>query len=142
MWWVCSVSPAKAPIERDYSHVVFGHFPEMFTVIALLTFLLLARAFRSVVLAAKAVLLNLLSLAATFGLLTWFWQEGHGSQAIFGTPATGAITFWVPLMVFAFLLGSPWTTKCSSSPGCEKSTTAPAAPTRLWWKGSVARGAW
>jgi putative drug exporter of the RND superfamily len=95
----------EGPIEQDYSHAVFGHFPEMFAVIALLTFLLLARAFRSVVLAAKAVLLNLLSLAATFGLLTWFWQEGHGSQAIFGVPATGAITFWVPLMVFAFLFG-------------------------------------
>jgi putative drug exporter of the RND superfamily len=93
------------PIEQDYSHAVFGHFPEMFVVIAVLTFLLLARAFRSAVLAAKAVLLNLLSLAATFGLLTWFWQEGHGSQAIFGIPATGAITFWVPLMVFAFLFG-------------------------------------
>ncbi len=93
------------PIEQDYSHAVFGHFPEMFAVIALLTFLLLARAFRSAVLAAKAVLLNLLSLAATFGVLTWFWQEGHGSQAIFGIPATGAITFWVPLMIFAFLFG-------------------------------------
>lgn len=93
------------PIEQDYSHAVFGHFPEMFALIAALTFLLLARAFRSVVLAAKAVLLNLLSLAGTFGLLTWFWQEGHGSQAIFGVPATGAITFWVPLMVFAFLFG-------------------------------------
>jgi putative drug exporter of the RND superfamily len=95
----------EGPIEQDYSHAVFGHFPEMFAVIAVLTFLLLARAFRSAVLAGKAVLLNLLSLAATFGLLTWFWQEGHGSQAIFGIPATGAITFWVPLMVFAFLFG-------------------------------------
>ncbi|HXW81911.1 MAG TPA: MMPL family transporter [Acidimicrobiales bacterium] len=95
----------EGPIEQDYSHAVFGHFPEMFAVIAVLTFLLLARAFRSVVLAGKAVLLNLLSLAATFGLLTWFWQEGHGSEAIFGVPATGAITFWVPLMVFAFLFG-------------------------------------
>jgi RND superfamily putative drug exporter len=93
------------PIEQDYSHAVFGHFPEMFAVIAVLTFLLLARAFRSAVLAAKAVLLNLLSLAATFGVLTWFWQQGHGSGAIFGIPATGAITFWVPLMVFAFLFG-------------------------------------
>jgi RND superfamily putative drug exporter len=95
----------EGPIQQDYSHAVFGHFPEMFAVIALLTFALLARAFRSVVLAAKAVLLNLFSLAATFGVLTWFWQEGHGSQAIFGVPATGAITFWVPLMVFAFLFG-------------------------------------
>src|SRR6202041_1402486 len=51
------------------------------------------------------IVLNLLSLTATFGLMTWFWQEGHGSSAIFGIPATGAITFWVPLMVFAFLFG-------------------------------------
>jgi RND superfamily putative drug exporter len=92
-------------IEQDYSHAVFGNFPLMFSLIALVTFLLLARAFRSVLLAAKAVLLNLVSLAATFGLMTWFWQQGHGSSAVFGIPATGAITFWIPLMVFAFLFG-------------------------------------
>jgi RND superfamily putative drug exporter len=91
--------------QQDYSRAVFGNFPLMFTVIAVATFLLLARAFRSLLLAAKAVVLNLLSLAATFGLLTWFWQEGHGSSALFGLPATGAITFWLPLMVFAFLFG-------------------------------------
>ena len=66
-------------IELDYQHAVFGNFPLMFALIALLTFLLLARAFRSIVLAVKAVLLNLISLAATFGVMTWFWQEGHGS---------------------------------------------------------------
>jgi len=93
------------PVQQDYSHAVFGNFPLMFTLIAIVTFLLLARAFRSLLLAVKAVVLNLLSLGATFGLLTWFWQEGHGSHAIFGMPATGAITFWVPLMVFAFLFG-------------------------------------
>ena len=38
-------------------------------------------------------------------MLTWVFQDGHGSQAIFGVPATGAITMWVPLMVFAFLFG-------------------------------------
>jgi RND superfamily putative drug exporter len=92
-------------IELDYQHAVFGSFPLMFAVIAILTILLLARAFRSLVLAVKAVLLNLLSLAATFGILTWFWQEGHGSSALFGISATGAITFWIPLMVFAFLFG-------------------------------------
>jgi RND superfamily putative drug exporter len=92
-------------IEQDYSHAVFGNFPLMFALIALVTFLLLARAFRSLLLAVKAVVLNLMSLAATFGLMTWFWQEGHGSQAIFGIPATGAITFWIPLMIFAFLFG-------------------------------------
>jgi putative drug exporter of the RND superfamily len=95
----------EGAIEQDYSHAVFGNFPLMFSIIALLTFLLLARAFRSLLLAGKAIVLNLLSLAATFGLLTWFWQEGHGSHALFSIPATGAITFWIPLMVFAFLFG-------------------------------------
>jgi RND superfamily putative drug exporter len=92
-------------IELDYQHAVFGHFPLMFAVIALLTIALLARAFRSLVLAVKAVLLNLVSLGAAFGVVTWFWQQGHGSSFVFGIPATGAITFWIPLMVFAFLFG-------------------------------------
>src|SRR5262245_8573009 len=92
-------------IQLDYGHAIFGSFPLMFTVVAVLTFLLLARAFRSVVLAAKAILLNLVSLAATFGVMTWFWQQGHGSDALFGIPPTGAITFWLPLMIFAFLFG-------------------------------------
>jgi putative drug exporter of the RND superfamily len=92
-------------IELDYKNAVFGNFPLMFAVIAVLTILLLTRAFRSVVLAVKAVLLNLISMAAAFGVITWFWQEGHGSSAIFGIPATGAVTFWIPLMVFAFLFG-------------------------------------
>jgi putative drug exporter of the RND superfamily len=92
-------------IELDYQNAVFGNFPLMFAVIALLTIALLARAFRSIVLAVKAVLLNLVSMAAAFGVMTWFWQQGHGSSAIFGIPATGAITFWIPLMVFAFLFG-------------------------------------
>jgi RND superfamily putative drug exporter len=34
-----------------------------------------------------------------------FWQDGHGSKAIFNIAGTGAITFWIPLMVFAFLYG-------------------------------------
>ena len=93
------------PVELDYQQAVFGNFPLMFAIIALLTILLLARAFRSVVLAVKAVVLNLISMAAAFGLMTWFWQDGHGSSAIFGIPATGAIVFWVPLLVFAFLFG-------------------------------------
>jgi RND superfamily putative drug exporter len=92
-------------IELDYQHAVFGNFPLMFAVIALLTIALLTRAFRSLVLAVKAVLLNLVSMGAAFGFMTWFWQQGHGSSAVFGIHATGAITFWIPLMVFAFLFG-------------------------------------
>jgi RND superfamily putative drug exporter len=92
-------------IELDSQNAVFGNFPLMFAVIAVLTIALLARAFRSIVLAVKAVLLNLISMAAAFGVMTWVWQDGHLSSAIFGIPATGAITFWIPLMVFAFLFG-------------------------------------
>jgi RND superfamily putative drug exporter len=95
----------EGAIELDYQHAVFGNFPLMFAIVALLTIVLLTRAFRSLVLAVKAVLLNLISMGAAFGLMTWFWQEGHGSNAIFGIPATGAIAFWIPLMVFAFLFG-------------------------------------
>jgi RND superfamily putative drug exporter len=89
----------------DFNHAVYGNFPLMLALIGIATFLLLTRAFRSVLLAAKAVAFNLISLAAAYGVLTWVWQDGHGSQAIWGIPATGAITMWVPLMVFAFLFG-------------------------------------
>jgi putative drug exporter of the RND superfamily len=89
----------------DFLHAVYGNFPLMLTIIALLTYVLLVRAFRSLLLPLKAVLLNILSLGATLGLMVLFWQHGHGSNAIFGIAATGAITFWIPLMVFAFLFG-------------------------------------
>jgi RND superfamily putative drug exporter len=89
----------------DFDHAVYGEFPLMLALIGIATFLLLTRAFRSVLLAAKAVVFNLISLTAAYGVLTWIFQDGHLSQAIFGVPATGAITMWVPLMVFAFLFG-------------------------------------
>jgi RND superfamily putative drug exporter len=53
----------------------------------------------------KAVVLNLISLGAVMGLATWFWQEGNGSHAVFGIEATGAMTFWLPPLIFAFLFG-------------------------------------
>jgi putative drug exporter of the RND superfamily len=89
----------------DFLHAVYGNFPLMLTIIAVLTYLLLVRAFRSLLLPLKAILLNLVSLAATLGLMVLFWQDGHGSTALFGIDATGAVTFWIPLMVFAFLFG-------------------------------------
>jgi RND superfamily putative drug exporter len=42
---------------------------------------------------------------AVFGLMVLFWQEGFGSNAVFGIAQTGAVTFWIPIMVFAFLYG-------------------------------------
>jgi putative drug exporter of the RND superfamily len=89
----------------DFLHAVYGNFPLMLTIIALLTYLLLVRAFRSLLLPLKAVLLNIISLAATLGVMVLFWQDGHGSKLIFGIEGTGAITFWIPLMIFAFLFG-------------------------------------
>jgi RND superfamily putative drug exporter len=89
----------------DFLHGVYGNFPLMLGLIALLTFILLVRAFRSVLLPLKAVILNLISLSGVYGAMVLFWQDGHGSDALFGIQPTGAITFWVPLMVFAFLFG-------------------------------------
>jgi RND superfamily putative drug exporter len=93
------------PGQVDFVHAVYGSFPLMLSLIALATLLLLTRAFRSIVLAAKAVLFNMLSVAAAYGVMVLIWQEGHGSHALWSIPATGAITVWVPIMVFAFLFG-------------------------------------
>ncbi len=89
----------------DFLHAVYGNFPLMLLLIAVLTYILLVRAFRSLLLPLKAVVLNVISLAATLGVMVLFWQDGHGSNAIFGIAATGAVTFWIPMMVFAFLFG-------------------------------------
>jgi putative drug exporter of the RND superfamily len=90
---------------QSFNHAVYGSFALMLTLIVLVSFVLLLRTFRSVLLALKAVLLNLLSVGATYGVLVLVWQKGHGSHAIWDIPATGAITNFVPLMVFAFLFG-------------------------------------
>jgi RND superfamily putative drug exporter len=90
---------------HDFIDAVYGGFPLMIALIAVITFVLLARAFRSLLLPLKAVLLNVVSVAAAWGVLQLVWQEGHGSQAIWGIAATGSVTAWIPLMVFAFLFG-------------------------------------
>jgi putative drug exporter of the RND superfamily len=89
----------------DFLHAVYGNLPLMLLLISVLTYILLVRAFRSLLLPLKAVVLNLASLTAVYGLLVLFWQEGYGSDLVFGIAATGAVTFWIPLMVFAFLFG-------------------------------------
>jgi putative drug exporter of the RND superfamily len=92
-------------IVQDYFDAVYDNLPYVLALIAVITFLLLVRTFRSLLLPIKAVLLNLVSLAAVFGAMVFFWQEGHGSEAVFGVSATGAITFWLPVIIFAFLFG-------------------------------------
>ena len=68
-----------AALSADFLDAVYGSFPLMLTLICLLTFLLLARAFRSLILPLKAVLLNLLSVGAAWGLIVLVFQKGFGS---------------------------------------------------------------
>ena len=88
----------------DFVDAVYGSFPLMLALIAVVTLALLVRALRSIVLPIKAMAMNLLSVAATWGALVLIWQHGYGAQA-WGSSATESITAWVPLMVFAFLYG-------------------------------------
>ena len=92
-------------LDIDATRALYGAFPAMLAIVALATFALLARAFRSLLLPAKAVVLNLLSIGAAYGVLVLVWQRGYGSSLIWGIGATGAIVPWVPLMTFAFLYG-------------------------------------
>jgi putative drug exporter of the RND superfamily len=89
----------------DFVDAVYGSFPLMIVLITITTFVLLARAFRSLLLPAKAIVLNVLSVAAAWGVLVLVWQLGYGSEAIWDIQATGSIPSWMPLMVFAFLFG-------------------------------------
>jgi putative drug exporter of the RND superfamily len=89
----------------DFVDSVYGNFPLMVALISLLTFILLARAFRSLILPLKAVLLNLLSVGAAWGLIVLVFQKGYGAETIWGIEATGAINVEMPLVVFAFLFG-------------------------------------
>ena len=89
----------------DFIDAVYGSFPLMIALITITTFVLLARAFRSLLLPAKAIVLNVLSVAAAWGVLVLVWQKGYGSELIWDIQATGSIPSWMPLMVFAFLFG-------------------------------------
>ena len=96
---------SQAAQSSDFVDAVYGNFLLTIGLIAALTFLLLARAFRSLILPLKAVVLNLLSVAAALGVTVLVWQNGLGSEAIWGIEATGSINVEIPIFVFAFLFG-------------------------------------
>jgi RND superfamily putative drug exporter len=95
----------SGPLDADFIDAVYGSFPLMIAIISILTFLLLARAFRSLLLPLKAIILNVLSIGAAWGIMELVWQQGHGSDEIWGIAATGSISSWIPFIVFAFLYG-------------------------------------
>src|SRR4051794_9672771 len=130
------------PTIEDYFSAVYDKLPYVLALIALITYILLVRTFRSVLLPLKAVLVNLISLGAVFGSIVFFWQLGHGSDVVFGVAPTGAINFWLPVVIFASCSGSRWTTRSSSSPGCARSTTAPATPAWRSSPGSAGPDGW
>ncbi len=89
----------------DGFEAIYDNFPLMLLAITVVTYLLLVRAFRSLLLPLKAVILNALSIGAAYGVLVLVWQNGWGSELIWGIEASGSITDWVPLMAFSFLFG-------------------------------------
>jgi putative drug exporter of the RND superfamily len=90
--------------EIDYFDVMDRWLPIVFVFVLGLSFLLLTVAFRSVVVPATAILMNLLSVGAAYGLLVLVFVKGVGN-GIFGFQQVDAIEAWVPLFLFAVLFG-------------------------------------
>jgi RND superfamily putative drug exporter len=82
---------------EDYTPIVFGF-------VLTMSFLLLLVAFRSVVVAAKAILMNLLSVGAAYGLLVLVFQKGIGNDVL-GLQQTQTVEVWLPLFLFTVLFG-------------------------------------
>ena len=88
----------------DFLHRSYAVFPWLVLGVLVLTYLLLMRAFRSLFLPLKAVLLNLLSVAAAYGMLVVFFKWGVG-QSIGGLYHFSQVEGWIPIFLFAMLFG-------------------------------------
>jgi uncharacterized membrane protein YdfJ with MMPL/SSD domain len=89
---------------KDFNDLLRRRAPFVFAFVLGLAFLLLTAAFRSIVVAAKAVALNLLSVGAAYGLLVAVFQWGWG-ESLLGFKSTHGITSWLPLFLFVVLFG-------------------------------------
>ena len=88
----------------DLANKISNKLPEMILVVVGLSFLILLMAFRSLPVPVKAAVMNLLSVAAAYGILTFIFQEGHGASLI-GLDGPTPIVSFVPLFMFAILFG-------------------------------------
>jgi RND superfamily putative drug exporter len=88
----------------DFLARAYGYFPPLILAVLVLTYFLLARAFRSMLLPLKAVLLNLLSVAAAYGILVVIFRWGVG-HTLFGLYQFGQVEGWIPIFLFAMLFG-------------------------------------
>ena len=88
----------------DFTNHLYGQFPKALAFMLVATYLLLLVMFRSLLLPLKAVLVNLLSLSASFGVLVFVFQQGHG-QSLFGFTSNGTIDALTPILIFCILFG-------------------------------------
>ncbi len=88
----------------DFLSRAYSYFPWLVVGVLVLTYVLLLRAFRSLILPLKAVILNLLSVGAAYGMLVVFFKWGFGSSA-FGLYQYGQVEGWIPIFLFAMLFG-------------------------------------
>jgi len=89
---------------KDYNDLMKGRAPIVFAFVLTLAFLLLLITFRSIVIPIKAIILNLLSVGAAYGVLTWIFQDGHLEGAL-GFHSNGGVTAWLPMFLFVILFG-------------------------------------
>ena len=89
---------------RDFNNSMKSHAPYVFALVFGLAFLLLLVTFRSIVIPIKAIVLNLLSVAAAYGVLVLIFQDGR-LQSLFDFQSVGGITAWLPLFLFLVLFG-------------------------------------
>ncbi len=88
----------------DFLHQAFTYFPPLIGAVLVLTYLLLLRAFRSLILPLKAIVLNLLSVGAAYGMLVVVFKWGVG-HTLFGLYTFGQVEGWIPIFLFAMLFG-------------------------------------
>ena len=88
----------------DFSDYMAGRMPLLFAVVLILSFILLMAVFRSLLVPLKAVIMNLLSIGAAYGILVMIFQYGWGNELI-GVDRTGPIEAWVPMFLFAIVFG-------------------------------------
>lgn len=88
----------------DFNQTTDNYTPFIFAFVLSLSFIILTVAFRSIVIPATAILMNLLSVGAAYGLLVLVFQQGVGAE-LFGFIQVDVIESWLPLMLFALLFG-------------------------------------
>ena len=89
---------------EDFNQVLNDRMPLVFIFVLGLAFLLLLFTFRSIVIPIKAIILNLLSVGAAYGVLVMVFQNGAG-ESLLGFESNGGVTNWLPVFLFVILFG-------------------------------------